>query len=585
MNIQNADDRQDHSLSYRILSEQLRMISRQFWTILAIVLVLSLLTTHTLWNIVPHNLLLIWLAMVNFVSLLNSAVYYISKRHRRNAVLLGGVTIFISACFGVTWAAAGYYFPQYGDVTILEFVTVILFGLTSISVMTLSAFIPSYFAFTIPVMSSLAYSYFRSYSVMGISAAILCLLFLVLNLAFSLVMQKSQLRSIRLRFKNDDLVDILRKEKDKAISANNAKSSFLAAASHDLRQPLHAMGFFIESLKKQLTNPAQIYLLQKIERTSSNLRGQLNDLLDMSRIDAGIIEPHMVPLSLNDIFKSLKRVLSPLAQERKVLFKTLPVSWIIESDAHMIDRILNNLISNAIRYTDKGGKVLLGCRKKGNYLRIEVHDTGIGIPEHMMKNIFAEYYQINNPERDQNKGLGLGLSIVKGMCDILFHRIEVISTLGSGTSFRVTVPLSSRLPASVREREHSFNLAMKTGNIILIDDENDTLDSMSDLIGSWGHRVLPFEAEKEALSYLRNHDFIPDVIITDFRLREKRTGIEAINAVNSFYRKNIPAIIITGDTAKDRIIQARESGNALLHKPIMPAKLRTVINNILQDAS
>jgi len=251
----------------------------------------------------------------------------------------------------------------------------------------------------------------------------------------------------------------------------------------------------------------------------------------------------------------------------------------------MIDRILNNLISNAIRYTDKGGKVLLGCRKKGNYLRIEVHDTGLGIPEHMMKNIFAEYYQINNPERDQNKGLGLGLSIVKGMCDILFHRIEVSSTLGSGTSFRVTVPLSSRLPASVREREHSFNLAMKTGNIILIDDENDTLDSMSDLIGSWGHRVLPFEAEKEALSYLSNHDFMPDMIITDFRLREKRTGIEAINAVNNFYRKNIPAIIITGDTAKDRIIQARESGNALLHKPIMPAKLRTVINNILQDAS
>lgn len=584
MNIQSADDQQGHSLSYRILSEQLNLISRQIKVILAIVLALTSLTTYTLWSVVPHNILLIWFILVNLPSVLRLVLLYVQRFTDIELNLLGIINIFLAAWSGVAWGAAGYFFPLYGGDAALEFVTVVLFGITAGSAPGLSSFAPAYFAFSIPVMTGLA---FRQYSMgddMHISASIFCMIFLFINLAFSIVIQKSLLWSIRLRFKNHDLVEILRKETDKAISASKAKSSFLAAASHDLRQPLHAMGFFIESLKKQLTSPAQIYLLQKIEHTSSNLRGQLNDLLDMSKIDAGIIEPHMVPLSLNDIFRSLKRVLSPLAQERKVLFKTLPVSWIIESDAHMIDRILNNLISNAIRYTDKGGKILLGCRKKGNYLRIEVHDTGIGIPEHMVKNIFAEYYQINNPERDQNKGLGLGLSIVKGMCDILFHRIEVRSTLGSGTSFRITVPLSNRLPASVREREHSFNLTMKTGNIILIDDENDTLDSMSDLIGSWGHRVLPFEAEKEALNYLSNHDFIPDMIITDFRLREKRTGIEAINAVNNFYRKNIPAIIITGDTAKDRIIQARESGNALLHKPIMPAKLRTVINNILQDA-
>lgn len=574
----------DQPLSYRLLTEQLNLISQQIRVILAIVLVLSSLTTYTLWQIVPHDMILIWFILVNFPSLLRLVLLSVQKSHDIDINLLSIVNILLTGWSGVAWGAAGYFFPLYGDAATLQFITVVLFGITAGSAPGLSSFAPAYFAFSIPVMTGLAYRQYSMGDSIHISASIFCMIFLFINLAFSLVIQKSLLRSIKLRFKNDDLVEILRKEKDKAISANNAKSSFLAAASHDLRQPLHAMGFFIESLKKQLTNPAQIYLIQKIERTSSNLRGQLNDLLDMSKIDAEIIKPHMIPLSLNDIFKALKRGLSPLAQERKILFKTLPVSWIIESDIHMIDRILNNLISNAIRYTGKGGKILLGCRKRGNYLRIEVHDTGIGIADHMLKNIFTEYYQIDNPERDQNKGLGLGLSIVKGMCDILFHRIEVHSTVGRGTCFMVTVPLSHRLPTSIKDRTHSFNLTMKCGNIILIDDEIDTLDSMSSLIGSWGHRVLPFEAEQEAISYLSNHDFIPDMIITDFRLREKRTGIEAINAVNAYYNKNIPAIIITGDTARDRILQAKKSGNALLHKPIVPAKLRTVINNILLDA-
>ncbi len=578
-------DMAGQALSHRILSEQLNLIALRSKTIPAIVIVMSSLTAYALWSVVPHNMLLVWLILVNFPTLIRLILFYTQQIIEIKLWILSLINILLAAWSGIAWGAVGYIFSQYGDASSLQLITVFIFGITAIALPVLSSFAPAYYAFSIPVMTGLAYRHYSIGDDTSISTSIFCIVFLIINLGFSIIMQNSFLRSINLGFKNSDLVKILRRENQRAVSASNAKSSFLAAVSHDLRQPLHAMGFFIESLKKQLKNPAQIYLLQKIERTSNNLRGQLNDLLDISKIDAGIIEPHITPLSVNDIFKTLKRVLSPLAQEKKILFKTVPVSWIIESDAHMIDRILNNLVSNAIRYTESGGNILLGCRKKGNYLRIEVHDTGIGIPEHLIDNIFAEYYQINNPERDQSRGLGLGLSIVKGMCDLLFHKIEVDSTIGKGTSFLITVPLSNREPVTVKDMSHKFNLTMKTGNIILIDDENDALDAMSNLIGNWGHTVLPFGAEKEAISYLSNHDFIPDMIITDFRLREERTGTEAISAINDYFKMEIPAIIITGDTARDRILQAQESGHVLLHKPIVPAKLRTVINNTLQNIS
>lgn len=571
------------SPSHRIWAEQLNLVSQQIKFILAIVLLLSSLTCYTLWSVVPHDVLRNWFLLVNFPSVMRIMLLYIQRPYDIELRLLGFINVLLAAWSGVAWGSAGYFFPLFGDAATLQFITVVLFGITAGAVPGLSSFAPAYFAFAIPIMTGLAFRQHSFGDEIHISVSMFCLIFLFINLAFSLVFQKSFLQSIKLRFKNTDLVKILRRENERAVSANKAKSSFLAAASHDLRQPLHAMGFFIESLKKQIVNPAQIYLLQKIEHTSSNLRGQLNDLLDISKIDAGIIRPHVIPLSVNDIFRALKRGLSPLAQEKKILFKTQNISWIIESDAHMLDRILNNLVSNAIRYTDNGGKILLGCRKRGDYLRIEVHDTGIGIPNHLIDNIFAEYYQINNPERDQNRGLGLGLSIVKGMCDLLFHKITVHSTIGKGTSFMITVPLSDKMPEMTHDSGHSFNLTFKKGKIILIDDESDVLDAMSQLLGNWGHTVLPFGAEKDALNYLSRHDFIPDMVITDFRLREKRTGTQAIDAINNYFKKKIPAIIITGDTARDRMLQAQESGHILLHKPIVPAKLRTVINHTLAD--
>lgn len=572
------------TLAHKILSEQLNLISQQIKVILVIVLLLSFLTAYTLWSVVPHDMLIIWGGVVNFPSLMRLVLFFCQRRYNIDIRLLALLNIFLATWSGTAWAAVAFYFVPYGDANVLLFITVVLFGVTAGSVPGLSSFSPCYFAYAIPVMTSLAYRYYSYGDAMHISAAVYCIIYLIINMSFSLVLQKSLIQSIRLRFENSDLVMNLRKEKDKAISASNAKSTFLAAASHDLRQPLHAMGFFIESLKKKTKGKEQQELLNKIERTSENLRGQLNDLLDISKIDAGIITPHLTPLTLDEIFNSLKNEFTPLAQNRNIQLKMLPVSWIIKSDPHMVSRILNNLISNAIRYTNKGGKILVGCRKYGNNLRIEVHDTGIGIPGHLIDHIFAEYYQIDNPERDRNKGLGLGLSIVKGMCNLLDHKIEVHSVLNKGTGFLITVPLCNRLPDQVSNRNQPFNLKMKTGNIILIDDESDALDAMSSLLGNWGHNVIPFEAEKEAIKYLSKNGFKPDMIITDFRLREKRTGAQAIAAINEFLSKKIPAVIITGDTAKDRMIQARESGHILLHKPILPAKLRTVINNTLLSA-
>ncbi|WP_339864438.1 ATP-binding response regulator [Paremcibacter congregatus] len=584
MTVQTGPMTADIPLEKKILSERLALIAQQIKIILVIVLIISTLTAYTLWSTVPHDMLINWLFLVNFPSLLRIILLFSQKHHTYDLDLLAFFNVFLAAWSGTAWGAVGFFFPLYADPTVMQFLTVVLFGITAGSVPGLSSFVPCYFAFSIPVMGGLAFRHFSYGDEIHISASIFCLIFLLINMAFSLVIQNSMIQSIRLRLEKNELIGKLRQEKDKAISARDAKSSFLAAASHDLRQPLHAMGFFIETLKKEITDEDQSLLLQKVERTSDNLRAQLNDLLDISKIDAGILTPHPTPLSVETIFSALKSEFTPLAQEKNIDLHIVARDLIINSDAHMIERILNNLVSNALRYTKPGGRILVGCRRRGKNIRFEVHDTGIGIPGHLIGHIFAEYYQIANPERDRNKGLGLGLSIVKGMCDLLDHPIEVRSEINKGTSFYVSTPRSHKRPSIPDSLSQHFNLKLETGNIILIDDERDALDAMSTLLENWGHTVVPFEAETEALQYLSHHDFCPDMIITDFRLREMRTGAEAISAINKKLKKSVPAVIITGDTAKDRMLQARKSGHVLLHKPILPAKLRTVINNTLIKA-
>ncbi len=243
----------------------------------------------------------------------------------------------------------------------------------------------------------------------------------------------------------------------------------------------------------------------------------------------------------------------------------------------LLERILRNLVSNAVNYTDSGG-VLIGCRA-GDALRIEVWDTGRGIPAQQVQQVFEEFYQIDNPERDRSKGLGLGLAIVRRLVDLLGHRLDIASVVGRGSRFSIEVPMAE---PSAAAPPAPICIGAPRGLILVIDDEAMIQEGMRKLLQGWGHSVLCGGSGDEMLAILDRNPALPDVIICDYRLRGEETGIEVIDRLRARFGRDIPAMLITGDTAPDRLEEVSRSGFLLLHKPVAHGRLRAAIGNLMR---
>ena len=372
----------------------------------------------------------------------------------------------------------------------------------------------------------------------------------------------------------------LRRAKEEAERANVAKSRFLAAASHDLRQPVQAMTFFTIALTKQIENTAAEPVLNDLKGSLEAIKTLLDSLLDVSRLDAGIVQPRFANFSLSALFDRIQTELAPLAADKKLTLRVLPTTAIIRSDPTLLERIVQNLVSNAIRYTERG-KILVGGRARGQFLRIEVWDQGIGIPEDRLDDIFQEFYQVGNIERDRSQGLGLGLAIVQRLSNLLDYPVQVQSVLGRGSVFRVDVPLIGY------NRQRNIGFLKRAderppdhkGLIVVIEDEVIILRGLKLVLEEWGYAVLTATGEAEALECLNDHPHGPDVIISDYRLRAGKTGTEAIRHLRAHYgNRPIPSILITGDTGPERLKEAEASGYRLLHKPVSSSQLEDALN-------
>ena len=372
----------------------------------------------------------------------------------------------------------------------------------------------------------------------------------------------------------------LKRAKEDAERANIAKSKFLAAASHDLRQPVQAMVFFTSALTSQIQNTAAQPLLHDLQASLDGVNILLDSLLDVSRLDAGIVQPRLTNFSLATLFDRVRTEFGPLAVDRKLTLRVRPTTAIIRSDPTLLERIVQNLVSNAIRYTDRG-KIFVGCRARGQTLRIEIWDTGIGIAADRLSDIFQEFYQVGNIERDRSQGLGLGLAIVQRLSSLLGHPIKVHSVPGRGSVFRVDVPL---VGYNTQHNIGFFGAGRSTrdeghkGLVVIIDDEAIILRGLQVVVEGWGYEVVIAASEVEAVERLSELDRAPDIIITDYRLRAGRTGIEAIRHIRARYgNRPIPSLLITGDTAPERLQEAEASGYRLLHKPVSSSKLKDVL--------
>ena len=360
------------------------------------------------------------------------------------------------------------------------------------------------------------------------------------------------------------------------------KNRFLAAASHDLRQPLHASGLLLAALSKHVSTDEGKQLLTDVLNSNRALGSSFNSLLDMSKLGAGVMEVNARDLSLNSLMTEIQHTFAAEAEQKGLCLKVSGPELAIHSDKALQERILRNLISNAVNYTSNG-TVDVSWHKvmSSDSIEIVIADTGIGIPEAEIDEIFSEYYQIDNPERDRSKGIGLGLAIIKRLCELLDIELQVDSALGVGTTFRLKVPAGdlSKVEKKIARSDHRIDLSNVT--ILLIDDDASVLSGMQKLLHSWDCTVLCAESADQAVEIVASASVQPDMILADYRLRDNQTGTVACEKVYEELNRTLPTLIITGDTSPDRLKEVVESGYSLLHKPVEPAELRTFIQRHL----
>lgn len=394
-------------------------------------------------------------------------------------------------------------------------------------------------------------------------------------------------RSIALKLENERLVDRLRAESQRALEAQAAaekadrdKSRFLAAASHDLRQPLHAMGLFLESLQRSPLNDHQQTVLRHARAASGAAAEMLTTLLDYSRLEAGVVKVRPEAFAVQPLLTALEQEFGVQADATGLVYRTRETSAAAFADRSLVDLVMHNFISNALRYTTRGG-VLIACRTRGRRLALEVWDTGAGIPEHQWEDIFHEFHQLGNPERDRRKGLGLGLAIVDRLVREMKTSVELRSRPGQGSVFRLW--LDRWQGALEDDAAPALNASCLRGlTVLAIDDDQAVRLGMRTLLQSWGCECLTAQSSADALEVLDVLDDItPDLIITDFRLRHEETGKQVLQALRAYLGAPVPAIILTGDTSPQRLRDAQSTSAMLLHKPVSTAQLRDAMVQII----
>jgi len=395
-------------------------------------------------------------------------------------------------------------------------------------------------------------------------------------------------RAINLRFENQDLLLRLQQEttrastaRNEAEKANREKSVTLASASHDLRQPLHALSLFLIALGRTDLTDKQRVLLDHIEASSSAAQEMLHTLLDYSKLDSGSIRPKPRDFPMQALLYKLERVFAPDAEAQNLVYRSRDTTLWAYADPNLVEQILRNLISNAIRYTARGG-LLVVCRRRQGKLVCEVWDTGIGIPELLHREIFREFCQLNNPEQDRRKGVGLGLAIVTRLAQTMDVPIGLSSRLGRGSVFRLTLPLgmASAQEAPVLPQQSRTSESLAGLRVLVIDDDENVLKGMAALLEAWNCLCRTTDSGSGAVDFVAG-DFKPDLIVADYRLRRKLTGIEVIRQVREAVGKSVPAIIITGETDPDRFREIEGSGIDVLHKPVDEIVFRSTIARVL----
>ncbi len=553
--------------------------------------VVATLLVAMLYERLSVDVLLSWLAAVYCVSLSRFTLWRWFK-HANPGVLSmgrwGRLAIAAGGISGLLWGIGGIVLHDRTSVSHQLFVLLATTGLGFTSTYMTAPLLPAFLAYVCPsfMLSSIPFLLDgdRVHTLIGLGT----LLMLPLVIQFASRVSRTFLESVNVRLENLDLLAELREQKEAAEEANVAKSRFLAVASHDLRQPLHALSLFVQALQESSIAAHERHLVGNIRRSVDAMEELFDALLDISRLDAGMVRPRFETFSLASVFERLDFEFGPVAKQKGLTLSTVQTSVYISTDPTLFERIMRNLVSNAVRYTDRGG-LALGCRREGGRVRVEVWDTGRGIPPDRHREIFREFSQLEAGDPANRKGLGLGLAIVDRLSRLLDHEIRVRSTPGKGSVFSISLPRGREEDAIANPAiEYTTAFDLSGVLILVIDSEPAVCQAMEALLSRWNCDVVTASSGAEMKNKLAGVLRVPGLIISDYRPRAPATlgvgpTLAAIDMLRSEFNSEIPAVLLTGDTGTEHSARDQEvAGLPVLQKPLNPARLRTLIANLLR---
>ncbi|HIP93953.1 MAG TPA: hybrid sensor histidine kinase/response regulator [Leucothrix sp.] len=545
-----------------------------------------------LWDAVSHITLLLWLTTLILMVALTSLFYLYLRPAYVDLEKIPDKLYYYQLPFlyGSIWGAAGYFFLTPNSMTDIAFLIVFLFGMVSGGVSALSSVWLAYLALAVPMLLPFSIRLILLGYTHTILLGSVTIVYLVVMSLISRLAYRSISRSFEIRHKNRDIINDLKKQTLAAEKSSRDKSNFLASASHDLRQPVHSLSLLTSAISPEIHSDKGREILQQINNANGVMLELLNSLLDISKLDAGSVKPQFALIDINELIEALADEFKGMADKSGLELRIRSYPYVVKTDPVLLSTILRNLIQNALLYTAKG-KILVSCRKKGETIKLQVWDTGKGIAKEHQEDIFEEFQQLHNPERDQNKGLGLGLAICKRLAQILTIKLTLKSVVAKGSVFTLEIPALSEaeakdypfketLPVYPEETLGCHNLV-----ILVIDDNKAVLKAMIALFEKWDCIVLTASGVEETAAIARSYTGKIDVIIADYRLREETTGVEAINIFNHHSGYSLPSILITGDTSPERMQEISSHGLPVLHKPIKEAQLKVVIERLLRMSS
>ena len=562
-------------LERKIYREQISLIYNQGPVLVAGATLCAFFITLFLWRELPHSTLVFWLAAISistFFRLWGIFAYLKADQEARERSSWGPLFWIGTFTAGLIWGAWPLIFYAVYSTEYLLLISTVFASMVAVSAASGSIYLPSFLSFSVPLILPLAVTHIVSGNDSLVMTGLLLIMFLAVCF-FLAARGNAQFRQLlRSQFQNAELMQRLAEEKRIAERAVIAKSRFLAAASHDLRQPLHAMGLFLSALRQREHNKKKLEIIDDMGKSSEALNGLFNSLLDVSRLDAEIIDFNPSHITAVEMFNGLRVQFVQQAVEKQIQLLVAPEDHVFYADSILLERVLRNLLSNAVQYTATGF-VSISCQDDvdGSKLII-LEDSGIGIPSENSEDVFSEYYQLNNLSRDRSKGLGLGLAIVRRLCELMDISLEMQSEEGRGTVFKLIVPGGD--PAQIKPRLRFDNtMQAKDRRVLVIDDEPQVLQGMRHMLEGWGCKVILAESARDALKAIAITDFLPELIISDFRLGNNQDGVDAVAALHESLESNVPAILISGDTSPERLKQVKKTGLLYLHKPVAADEL------------